>query len=49
VGDNYYADVVCARQAGMTPILYDPKGIFPDADCMVIAQMRELQNLLEDR
>jgi HAD superfamily hydrolase (TIGR01549 family) len=49
VGDNYYADVVCARQAGMMPILYDPKGIFPDADCVIITQMRELLNLLDDR
>jgi HAD superfamily hydrolase (TIGR01549 family) len=49
VGDNYYADVVCARQAGMTPILFDSKGIFPDADCVIISQMRELLNLLDDR
>lgn len=49
VGDNYYADVVCARQAGMTPILYDPKGIFPDSDCVIITQMRELRSLLDDR
>ncbi len=45
VGDNYYADVVCAREAGMTPILFDARGIFPDADCEVISRMRELQDL----
>ena len=45
VGDNYFADVVCARQAGMTPILFDPKGLSPDADCVVISRMRELQDL----
>src|ERR1041385_775242 len=33
VGDNYYADVVGARAAGLRPVLYDPLGIFPEADC----------------
>jgi HAD superfamily hydrolase (TIGR01549 family) len=48
VGDNYYADVVCSREAGMTPILFDPKGLFPDADCLIISQMRQLQELFEE-
>ena len=49
VGDNYYADVVCARQAGMTPILFDVKGIFADADCEVVSRMRELQDLFVEK
>jgi len=42
VGDNYYADVVGARRAGLQPVLYDPKFIFPDADCTTIRSFDEL-------
>ncbi len=42
VGDNYYADVVGARRAGLEPILYDPRGIFPDPDCITIRSFDEL-------
>jgi putative hydrolase of the HAD superfamily len=46
VGDNYYADVVSARAAGLYPVLLDPKKIFPDADCKVISQLPELLDWL---
>ena len=46
VGDNYYADVVSARGAGLTPVLLDPKGVFPDADCKVIGRLPELVDWL---
>jgi HAD superfamily hydrolase (TIGR01662 family) len=42
VGDNYFADVIGARRAGIKPVLYDPGGIFPDADCAVIRSFDEL-------
>ena len=42
VGDNYYADVVGARSAGLQPVLYDPLGIFPEADCPTIQSFDEL-------
>jgi len=42
VGDNYYADVVGARRAGLQPVLYDPHLIFPDADCTTIRSFDEL-------
>ncbi len=42
VGDNYFADVVGARRAGLQPVLYDPKLIFPDADCTTIRSFDEL-------
>lgn len=42
VGDNYYADVVGARSAGLTGILIDRRGLFPDADCRVIKEIGEL-------
>lgn len=45
VGDNYYADIVGARGAGLTPILVDPRGIFPDADCRVIHEIGELRDV----
>ena len=42
VGDNYYADVVGARNAGLTPVLYDPRGLFPEADCLRITSFDAL-------
>ena len=42
VGDNYYADVVGSRRAGLRPVLYDPSRFFPEADCPVIASFDEL-------
>lgn len=47
VGDNYYADVVGAHEAGVQPVLIDPEGLFPDADCPVITAIGELPKLLE--
>ena len=46
VGDNYYADVVGAENAGLVPVLVDPEGVFPDVDCMVIHEVGELPELL---
>lgn len=42
VGDNFYADVVGSRRAGLQPVLYDPSGYFPEADCTVIKSFDEL-------
>jgi HAD superfamily hydrolase (TIGR01662 family) len=47
VGDNYFADIVGARRAGLTPILVDPRGIFPGADCITIKTFDELSAILE--
>ena len=47
VGDNYYADVVGARRAGLTPVLYDPRGIFPDPGCACITSFDELPEVLK--
>jgi putative hydrolase of the HAD superfamily len=46
VGDNYYADVVGARAAGLHPILIDPLGIFPEAGCPTIRSLSELEDAL---
>lgn len=47
VGDNYFADVVGSRRAGLHPVLYDPVGVFPDADCPKIKSFDELQSVIE--
>lgn len=47
IGDNYFADVVGARNAGITPILIDREGVFPDADCPAIDQIGDLLGLLQ--
>jgi len=47
VGDNYYADVVGARRAGLQPVLYDPLNVFPDVDCATIKSFDELNSLIK--
>ena len=47
VGDNYFADIVGSRRAGLMPVLYDPISLFPDADCMVIKSFAEFPELLK--
>ncbi len=42
VGDNYWADVVGARQAGVTPVLLDPHHLFPEAGCLTLERIEEL-------
>ena len=46
VGDNFFADVVGAKNAGLQPVLLDEDGIFPDAGCLVIGRLGELIDLL---
>jgi putative hydrolase of the HAD superfamily len=46
IGDNYYADVIGARRAGVQPVLLDPERVFPDADCPVIYEFEVLKGLL---
>lgn len=49
VGDNYYADVIGARGAGLRPVLYDPMQLFPEAagECAVIQHYSEFYSLLK--
>lgn len=46
VGDNYFADVVGSRRAGLRPALYDPGGLFPEAECPIITSFDQLMGLL---
>jgi HAD superfamily hydrolase (TIGR01662 family) len=47
IGDNYFADVVGSRRAGLRPVLYDPEGVFPEADCTTIKTFDELKSILK--
>ncbi|MBN2550466.1 MAG: HAD family hydrolase [Anaerolineales bacterium] len=46
VGDNYFADVVGAKNAGLRPILLDPEEVFPDVDCVMIQCIADLLKTL---
>jgi putative hydrolase of the HAD superfamily len=47
IGDNYFADVVGARRAGIQPVLYDPIGVFDDPGCPTITNYDELIGVLK--
>jgi HAD superfamily hydrolase (TIGR01549 family) len=49
VGDNFFADAVGARNAGLLPVLYDPRGIFPDAGCPTIKSFDDLPGIIKDQ
>ena len=49
IGDNYWADVVGARKAGLTPVLLDPHQIFPEADCLLLNRVSDLLTILPQR
>jgi len=46
VGDNPEFDVVPAATLGMTPVLIDRHGRYPDAEGTRIADLRELPSLV---
>lgn len=47
VGDNYFADAIGSHRAGLTPVLYDPGSLFPEAKCAVIKSFSELHEMLK--
>ena len=47
IGDNYFADVVGARKAGLKPVLLDVEGIFGEPDCPVVSSHQQFLDLLE--
>lgn len=47
VGDNYYADILGAQQAGMPAVLYDPRQVFSNVSCLKITQLADLLVLVE--
>lgn len=46
VGDHYYADVMGARSAGISPVMIDRFGFGHRADCPVVKDLYELLKLL---
>jgi len=46
VGDNFYADTLGAQAAGLTPILLDPRQVFPEAECAHIDCLSELLSVV---
>ena len=42
VGDNYWADVVGAQRAGLTPVLLDPRGLFPECEGLILQRIDDL-------
>jgi putative hydrolase of the HAD superfamily len=49
VGDNYFADVVGARRAGLLPVLFDRHQLFETPDCPVITEHAQLLDILAGR
>jgi putative hydrolase of the HAD superfamily len=49
VGDLYHVDVVGARAAGLSAVLYDVAGLYPECDCPRVASLRELAEILDGR
>lgn len=47
VGDNYYADVLGARNAGIQAVLLNWHGLYTDLDCPEIKRLSELSALLQ--
>lgn len=47
IGDNYYADVIGARNAGLHPVLIDPDRIYPEPGCPVIQSIDDIPGLLD--
>jgi HAD superfamily hydrolase (TIGR01509 family) len=46
VGDLYHVDVVGARAAGITPVLFDVADLYPDADCLRVRALTDLGAVL---
>jgi HAD superfamily hydrolase (TIGR01549 family) len=42
IGDNYWADVIGAQRAGVTPVLLDPYRLFPEANCLILDRIDDL-------
>jgi len=46
IGDNFFADVIGARRAGIHPVLLDTDGIFHQPGCPSIKSLTEIPGLL---
>jgi HAD superfamily hydrolase (TIGR01549 family) len=48
VGDLYEVDVVGARAAGITPVLLDAVGLYPEADCLRVRTLPQVVELVSN-
>jgi len=48
VGDFYHVDVAGARATGITPVLLDVAGLYPECDCLRVRSLTELVRVLGD-
>lgn len=46
VGDLYHVDVLGARAAGLSGVLYDEAGLYADVDCPKVSSLAELVELV---
>jgi putative hydrolase of the HAD superfamily len=49
IGDNYFADVIGARRAGIHPVLLDTDGIFHQPGCPSIKSLTEIPGILNHK
>ena len=49
LGNDYALDVVCARAAGITPVLIDRNGIYPHADCSTFASVQDWVSFIREK
>jgi len=47
VGDLYYVDVMGARAAGLSAVLYDAADLYPECDCPRVRSLGELVQMLQ--
>lgn len=48
VGDNYFADGIGASKAGMTPIIFDPEGLYGDVSFPCIGELGQVTAVLQN-
>jgi FMN phosphatase YigB (HAD superfamily) len=48
VGDNYFADGIGASKAGMTPIIFDPEGLYGEMSFPCIAELGQVTAVLQN-
>ena len=48
VGDNYFADGIGASKAGMTPVIYDPEGLYGEMSYWCVRDLGQVTAVLQN-
>jgi len=48
IGDNYFADGIGAKKAGMTPVIFDPEGLYGEMSFPCIAELTQVTAVLQN-